>query len=60
MKTLITLTHFITAITCLFLVQSCQRPAEKRQRKGGYKAATVPVPKPAHDVDFSEKAQANP
>ncbi|NJM31328.1 MAG: hypothetical protein HC855_15705 [Rhizobiales bacterium] len=60
MKTLIT---FTLAISFAFLAQSCQRLRQKQQRqesKGAYKSITVPEPKPASEVNFSDASNHTP
>jgi hypothetical protein len=57
MRTLITLS---LSISFIFAVNACQRSAKKRQEKPLYPQVTVPEPKPASDVKFSEEAKSTP
>ena len=57
MRTFITLS---ISISFVFAANACQRSAKKRQEKQLYPQVTVPEPKPASHVNFSEEAKTSP
>jgi hypothetical protein len=57
MRTLITLS---LSVGFVFIANACQRSVKKRQDENPYPQVTVPEPKPASDVKFSEESKSTP